>query len=74
LNPFYQPDQQEQLKTIPITFYVELRLWKELYFKWTEWNSFDKHPDYVPQDEQIDNLMRIEKEKSTYLKMLLQRS
>jgi len=42
LNPFYDPENQEVLTQIPITAYYELRVWKDLYFQYSEVNEYHK--------------------------------
>lgn len=45
-NPFYEADLQQQITQIPLTNYFELKVWQELYFKYTTMPSSCKHSEF----------------------------
>lgn len=41
LNPYFDRlKRKDPILKIPITNYFELKIWKELYFKYTEWTCY----------------------------------
>jgi len=72
LNPFFdEVTQFSQLLSIPSTNYFELKVWREYYFKFSQWNYFSVNPHFSCPEDLIDSMMWKEKEKNKELTLLL---
>ncbi|CDW86315.1 myotubularin-related protein 2 [Stylonychia lemnae] len=74
LNPFYDSERQEQIPKIPVTNYYELKVWKELFFRYTEQTPYFKHPEISSPDDHKDQLMKRQLKINQILKNLVQGS
>lgn len=50
LNLAYQEEKQDSLENIPITNYHELKVWQELFLKYTDLNNIIKTTYYDPPE------------------------
>ena len=71
MNPFYEPENQQQLNQIYITNYFDLKVWKELYFKYSEQNLYYKFPEIMSPDDHKDYIMKEQRKNNAILKILV---